>query len=65
MIRIIKLFYLLLIIFLFVSCTSQSDAPNNVSLELSCVREYTNDSYPGLCGQYTDKNNNGICDLSE
>ncbi len=30
-----------------------------------CPRGLVNDPYPGRCRHYTDRNGNGICDLSE
>ncbi|MFA5993063.1 MAG: hypothetical protein WC796_05135 [Candidatus Pacearchaeota archaeon] len=32
---------------------------------VDCPRGIVNDSYPGICGLYTDSNNNEVCDLSE
>ncbi len=31
----------------------------------TCPRGLTNDPYPGVCGQYVDETNDGICDRSQ
>lgn len=43
-----------------IECKTQDNA-----LQDKCPKGMVNENYPGNCGSYTDKNNNGICDLSE
>lgn len=38
---------------------------SSAAYEAECARGIENDSYPGSCGLYTDKDNNGFCDLGE
>jgi hypothetical protein len=35
------------------------------STALTCPLGFINDTYPGSCGKYIDRNSNDICDLSE
>lgn len=37
----------------------------SVAFATDCPRGLVDDPYPGECGLYVDKNNNGICDYSE
>ena len=48
-----------------VSNPSCSDNSQNQPTEPSCSQGMKNDPAPGNCGSYVDKNNNGVCDLSE
>ncbi len=47
-----------------------ADASSNVAVasgdvKTACPFGLVNDPYPGACRRYVDRNNNGICDLSE
>ena len=59
-------FVLLTILMISSGCTANqiSDIPN-IDPGVECPRGVENDPFPGQCGQYTDKDNNDICDLSE
>ena len=39
--------------------------PTEVEMVVDCPFGRINDEYPGRCRRYVDKNDNGICDLSE
>jgi hypothetical protein len=45
--------------------TDDSQLLNAASFQPSCPKGITDDPYPGLCAQYTDKNNDNLCDLSQ
>lgn len=77
----VKIIILLLALMLLVTACSQksqvtnteqitsqvaSQANNNVFInEPSCPRGVENDPAPGACFQYSDTNNDGLCDLGE
>jgi len=39
--------------------------PTQSAPQVSCPFGLVNDPYPGKCGRYVDKNDNGFCDYSE
>ena len=43
-------------------CASNEE---QAKVKTSCPYGEVNDRYPGRCRRYTDRNGNGICDLSE
>lgn len=53
--------FLLIALLLLVSCSPASEEVYSPE----CPSGIVNDTFPGMCGSYTDSNDNGICDLSE
>jgi len=61
------LFALFLIcIFLLASCSQNAATELKPAAEKTdCPFGMINDTYPGQCGRYVDRNNDNICDLSQ
>ena len=47
---------------LIVGCSTEA---SEKKVEVECPSGIVNDESPGMCGLYTDENENGICDYSE
>ena len=58
-------YLILLFIFIILIISGCENEISDEKLEYSCPHGLENDPYPGRCGQYTDGNNNEICDYSE
>jgi len=62
----IILIILLISILILSGCApDQTISLSDSSIDVECPRGVINDPFPGQCGQYTDKDGNDICDLSE
>jgi protein involved in sex pheromone biosynthesis len=63
---------ILLTLFL-IGCSNIKNSQDNIEIEKieeniysgSCPKGLINDTYPGECGQYIDKNQDNICDRSQ
>ena len=52
--------------FLLASCSQNNIIEQKpVEQKTDCPFGMINDSYPGSCGRYVDRNNDDICDLSQ
>ncbi len=58
---------IILIGLIIVSCSEEPgiDSAESYQDETECPRGMVNDTYPGSCGLYVDKDGNNICDNSE
>ena len=46
-------------------CSAQTEQESQRTQSTQCPHGLVNDPYPGKCRRYVDKDENGICDLSE